>query len=99
MKMKKNNIPGGGLDSKSCLTLVTPMDCSPTGSSVHGTSQARILEYVIISFSRRLFYPGIKSVSSAWQAVYCTTGRFFTTEPSGKPQNILKKSTTQIKQH
>ena len=36
MKMKKNNIPGGGLDSKSCLTLVTPMDCRSPGSSVHG---------------------------------------------------------------
>ena len=29
-----------------------PMDCSPPGSSVHGISQARILEWVAISFSR-----------------------------------------------
>ena len=29
-----------------------PMDCSPTGSSVHGILQARILECVVISFSR-----------------------------------------------
>ena len=29
-----------------------PMDCSPPGSSVHGTSQARKLEWVAISFSR-----------------------------------------------
>ena len=29
-----------------------PMDCSPPGSSVHGFSQARILEWVAISFSR-----------------------------------------------
>ena len=29
-----------------------PMDCSPPGSSVHGVSQARILEWVAISFSR-----------------------------------------------
>ena len=28
-----------------------PMDCSPPGSSVHGILQARILEWVIISFS------------------------------------------------
>ena len=28
------------------------MDCSPPGSSVHGTLQARILEWVAISFSR-----------------------------------------------
>ena len=29
-----------------CLTLCNPMDCSPPGSSVHGISQARILEQV-----------------------------------------------------
>ena len=29
-----------------------PMDCSPPGSSVHGILQARILEWVAISFSR-----------------------------------------------
>ena len=33
------------------------MDCSPPGSSVHGTSQARILEWVAISFSRRSSWP------------------------------------------
>ena len=32
-------------------TLCDPMDCSPLGSSVHGISQARILEWVAISFS------------------------------------------------
>ena len=34
-------------------TLCGSMDCSPPGSSVHGISQARILEWVAISFSRR----------------------------------------------
>ena len=43
------------LVTKSCLTLVTPMDCSPPGSSVHGVFQARILEWVAISFSRGSF--------------------------------------------
>ena len=33
------------------LTLCDTMDCSPPGSSVHGISQARILEWVAISFS------------------------------------------------
>ena len=37
---------------QSCLTLCDPMDCSPPGSSVHGILQARILEWVAISFSR-----------------------------------------------
>ena len=37
---------------QSCLTLCHPMECSPSGSSVHGILQARILEWVAISFSR-----------------------------------------------
>ena len=32
--------------------ICNPMDYSPPGSSVHGISQARILEWVAISFSR-----------------------------------------------
>ena len=36
---------------KSCLTLCDPMDYSPPGSSVHGILQARILEWVALSFS------------------------------------------------
>ena len=35
-----------------CQTLCEPMDCSPSGSSVRGILQARILEWVAISFSR-----------------------------------------------
>ena len=35
-----------------CPTLCGPMDCSPQGSSVHGIFQARILEWVAISFSK-----------------------------------------------
>ena len=38
--------------SKLCLTLLRPIDYSLPGSSVHGISQARILEWVAISFSR-----------------------------------------------
>ena len=37
---------------QSCPILCDPMDCSPPGSSIHGISQARILEWVAISFSR-----------------------------------------------
>ena len=37
---------------QSCLTLCDPMDCSPPVSSVHGVLQARILEWIAISFSR-----------------------------------------------
>ena len=40
------------LVAQSCLLLCDSMECSPPGSSVHGISQARILECVAISFSR-----------------------------------------------
>ena len=39
------------LVTQLCVTLCIPMDCSPPGSSVHGILQARILEWVAISFS------------------------------------------------
>ena len=67
------------------------MDCSPPGSSLHGISQARILEWVAISFSRGSCDPGIELASLASPA---WAGRFFTTEPPGKPtkytHNFLK---------
>ena len=42
-----------------------PTDCSPPGSSLHGISQARILEWVVVSFSRGSFWP------SDWTCVSC----------------------------
>ena len=39
--------------AQSCLTLSDPMDCSLSGSSVHGVFQARVLEWVAIAFSVR----------------------------------------------
>ena len=42
----------GRLCVLSHVQLCDPMDCSPPGSSVHGISQARILEWMAISFSR-----------------------------------------------
>ena len=47
------------LVAQSCPTLCDPMDCSPPGSSVHGILQARILEWVAITFSRGSFHPGM----------------------------------------
>ena len=41
--------------SVRCLTLLNPTDCSLPGSSVHGILQTRILEWVAIPFSRRIF--------------------------------------------
>ena len=37
--------------AQSCPTLWDPMDCSPPGSPVHGTFQARVLEWGAIAFS------------------------------------------------
>ena len=59
-----------------CLILCNPMDCSPPGSSVHGISQARILEQVVIPYSRALPNPGIKPASLVSPAL---AGGFFTT--------------------
>ena len=39
-----------------CLTLSDPMDCSLPGSSIHGISQARVLEWVAIAFSLCIHY-------------------------------------------
>ena len=40
---------------QSCPTLRDPMDCSPPGSSTHGISQARVLEWGATDFSGRLY--------------------------------------------
>ena len=45
------------LVTKSCLTLCDPMDCCWPGSPVRGISQARILEWVALSFSRGSSWP------------------------------------------
>ena len=51
-----------------CLTLCDPMDSSQPGSSVHGIFQARILDWVAISFSGDLPNPGIEPRSPTLQA-------------------------------
>ena len=45
------------LVAQSCLTLHDLMDCSPPGSSVDGSLQARIPEWVAIPFSRQSSWP------------------------------------------
>ena len=56
-----------------CLTLCDPMDCSPTGSSVHGIFQARTLEWVAISFSRACCCPVTKSCLTLCDPLDCST--------------------------
>ena len=57
---------------QSCLTLCSPMDCSPQGFTVHGILQPRILEWVAIPFS------GGSSQPTDQIQVSCIVGRFFT---------------------
>ena len=63
------------LVAQSCLTLCDPVDYSPPGSSVNGILQARILEWVAISYSRASF----QLRDRTW--VSCIAGRFFTVKP------------------
>ena len=58
--------------AQSCPTLCNPMDCSLPGSSIHGIFQARVLEWVAISFSRRSSWP------RDWTRVSYIVGRCFT---------------------
>ena len=63
---------------QSCLTLCDPMDSSLAGSFVHGILQARILEWVAISFSRE----SSQSKDQSW--VSCIADRFFTIWTTGE---------------
>ena len=58
------------LVTQLCLTLCNPIDCSPPGSSVHGILQARIPEWVAISFSLGRIFPtqGLNPSLLYWQA-------------------------------
>ena len=72
---------GGGSLTKLLLTLA--MESSPAGSSVHGISQERILEWVVISFFREPSYPGFKPTSPGF------ADGLFTNEPPGMPSNYI----------
>ena len=67
---------------KLCPALCNPMDCSPPGSSVHGILQARLLEWVVIPFSRGSSQLRIELSSPALQADSSPS------KPPGKPQAL-----------
>ena len=71
--------------TQSCLTLCDPMDCSLPGFSVHGIFQARVPDWVVISFFRDLPDPGIEPGSPALQADTLPS------EPPRKPKQHIKK--------
>ena len=64
--------------AQSCPTLCDPMDCSLPDSSVHGLLQARILEWVAISFSRESSQPRDRT------GVSCMQADALPSEPPGK---------------
>ena len=65
--------------SLCCVLLCDPRDCSLPGSSTHGITQARILEWVAILFSRGSSQPRY------WTCILCIAAWLFTTEIPGKP--------------
>ena len=83
---------GGGVVVQSlsrARLFVTPWAvCSLLGSSHHGISQARMLEWVTISFSKDFPNPGIEPLSPV------LADRFFTAEPPGK--HCQKRGSLQV---
>ena len=64
---------------QSCPTLCDPMDCSLPGSSIHGTFQARVLEWGTIAFSSNKYTHTYSHIS-----IYCVL-RTFSGEGNGTP--------------
>ena len=77
-----------------CLTLCDPKDCNPPGSSVYGIFQARILEWVAIPPPGDLPHPGIELASLHSLQLTALAGKFFTTEPPGKPNTVVSRAQT-----
>ena len=71
------------LVAQLCLTLCNTMDCSLPGSSVHEIFQARILEWVYISYCKGSFQPRDQT------CIFSIGRQSLTSEPPGKPYEIL----------
>ena len=71
---------------QSCPMLCEPVDCSPPGSSVHGSLQARILEWVAIPFF------GGSSQRRDRSQVFCTADRFFTIQATKQVHRDVRAS-------
>ena len=69
--------------AQSCPTLCDPMDCNLPGSSLHGILQARVLEWVAISFSRGSSRPRDRT------RVSCIPGRCFNLWATGEAHIAL----------
>ena len=80
--------------AQSCPTLCDPMDCNLLGFSIHGILQARILEWIAISFSKGSSRP------RDWTQVSHIGGRRFNLWATDKcltvRREVLKKSDTEV---
>ena len=82
------------LDAQSCPPLCDPMACSPPGSSVHGILQARILEWVAISFSKEF---AINPLSTREPVRILSKGEMtFGNEPSGSISSVQSLSRVRL---
>ena len=72
------------LVTQSCQTLCNPVDCSPSGSSVHGVLQARILEWVAMPSSRGSTQPR-DQIHVSWSPALQVDS--LPLAPPGKPQD------------
>ena len=81
------------LGTKLCLPLCNPIDCSLPGSSVHGLSQARTLEWVAISSSRASSQPRDGT------RISCLANGFFTTSYLGSSIFVVGISYLEIIHH
>ena len=76
--------------AQSGPTLCDPVDCSLPGSSVHEISQARILEWVVISFSRS------SSPPTDWTQLSLIIGRHFTIWATNEVTIIISSSSVEL---
>ena len=70
----------------SSVWLCNLMDCTPPDSSVHGISQARVLEWAAISFPRGSSWPRDQTCGSC--SISCIAGRFFNPWATGEAQYL-----------
>ena len=74
----------------TCVGLFDSKDCSPSGSSIHAISQARILEWVAIYFSRGSSLPRDQTSISCVSCISCIDRQVLTTRPLRQESEEVK---------
>ena len=82
--------------AQSCLTLCNPMDCNPPGSCVHGTFQARILEWVGHFLLQGIFPPRDRTHVSC---IFDITNKQPNMQFNTRKPNPIKKSEEDLNRH